>query len=306
MNPYLEPRGFLGTGASLLADVTLLVYVLLLVPGMLVGFGFARSKKFRPHHKSTMITITALNWILIIFLMLAAYRFDVAPNINEQPGNTRYLIPAIHGVIGLVAQLMATYAVYRMVREDTLVKRGKARGETKEQLSRYWFTNAKPWMRVTLLLWLATALLGILNYLIRYEVIPNYRVSVDVIAPAATSEVLAPVATGEVLPPAATEEVQATESPESLTISTPVVTPEVEATETAVPRTVEAPIVTEQIAPPVVTEEIVPPVVTPEVVPSDTPTRTPTPRPTATRPGPTATPTRTPTRTPTATATNIG
>ena len=88
MNPYLEPQGFLGTGASLLADVTLLAYLLLIIPAMIVGFVFARRGMHRPHHKWTMTAITIVNWILIIFLMLAAYRFDVAGNIGSQPSNT--------------------------------------------------------------------------------------------------------------------------------------------------------------------------------------------------------------------------
>src|SRR5687768_14872850 len=76
---YLEPQGFLGTGASLLADLTLLAYILLIVPGMIVGYVFARQGKHRPHHKWAMIIITVVNWLLIFFLMIAAYRFDVSP-----------------------------------------------------------------------------------------------------------------------------------------------------------------------------------------------------------------------------------
>ncbi len=193
MNQYLEPAGFLGTGASLLADITLLAYVLLLVPGMIAGFVFARQGRHRPQHKWTMIIITLVNWGLIIFLMLAAYRFDVAPNIGSQPGNARYLLPTIHGLLGIPAQLLATYVIYRMLREDTQVAQAKGRGET--DLSRYWFKSAKPVMRVTLLLWLATALLGVFSYLIRYEVIPAFGAAA--VAPAATEE---PLATPEVTP----------------------------------------------------------------------------------------------------------
>ena len=47
MDPRLQP-GLLGTGASLLADLTLLAYLLLIVPGMLAGFVFARRKHFEP------------------------------------------------------------------------------------------------------------------------------------------------------------------------------------------------------------------------------------------------------------------
>ena len=202
MNPYLEPGGFLGTGASLLADLALVAYVLLILPGMVIGFVFARRGMHRPAHKWTMITITVFNWFLIIFLMLAAYRFDITSNILGQPGNPRYLLPTIHGLLGLPAQLLATYVVYRMLREDILVARGKRRGESVDQLRRYWFLNAKRLMRITLILWVATSLLGILNYAVRYNRLPDF--ATRPLAPLVTEE---PAVTAEpAVTPAVTEE----------------------------------------------------------------------------------------------------
>lgn len=212
---YLQPQGFLGTGASLLADLSLLAYILLIVPGMIVGYVFARQGKHRPHHQYAMIFITAVNWLLIFFLMIVAYRFDVVANITQQPGNARYLLPTIHGILGLVAQLLATYIIYRMFREDSQVARAKARGESKEQLRKYWFLNAKPFMRVTLLLWLATSLLGIFNYLIRYEVLPTF--GAGPVIPVVTEE---PV-------PAATQEVDPVITPEPAETIEPASTPAV-------------------------------------------------------------------------------
>lgn len=223
MNPYLQPQGFLGTGASLLADLSLLAYVLLIVPGMVAGFVFARRGKHRPHHKTTMITITVVNWVLIFFLMIAAYRFDVVANIASQPANARYLLPTIHGILGLPAQLLATYVVYRMLREDTQVAAAKARGESGQQLSKYWFKSAKPVMRLTITLWLITALLGVFNYLVRYNVLPTFD-NVNV-APAVTEE---PAATPEVTAtpePAATTEPATTVEP-SVTAEAPATTAE--------------------------------------------------------------------------------
>lgn len=198
MNPYLQPPGFLGTGASLLADLTLLAYVLLIVPGMVAGVVFARRGQHRPHHKNLMIAITLINWLLIIFLMVAAYRFDVAANIATQPANARYLMPTLHALLGVPAQVLATYIVYRMLREDQQVAAAKARGEQGRQLSQYWFKSAKPVMRLTLALWLITALLGVVNYAVRYNVLPAFSNSPT---PAATEE---PAATPEVSTPAET------------------------------------------------------------------------------------------------------
>jgi uncharacterized membrane protein YozB (DUF420 family) len=222
-NLYLQPQGFLGTGASLLADLTLLAYILLIVPGMLAGFVFARRGLHRPHHKYAMIIITVVNWLLIIFLMVVAYRFDIASNIGVQPGNLRYLMPTIHGILGLPAQLLATYVVIRMVMEDTNVARARQRGET--DLSRYWFKGAKPFMRVTLALWLLTALLGIASYAIRYELI---SAGGNLPEPMATEEVEAPVTTPEIL---STEMAEPVMTPEVTPESEPVETPEAEESE---------------------------------------------------------------------------
>lgn len=251
MNPYLQPSGFLGTGASLLADLTLLAYVLLIVPGMIAGFVFARRGKHRPHHKATMITITVVNWLLIIFLMLAAYRFDVIGNIAAKPTNARYLMPTIHAVLGVPAQLLATYVVFRMLREDSQVAAAKARGEKGQMLSKYWFKNAKSFMRITIVLWLLTALLGVFNYLIRYDILPTFGAS-----PATPAVTVEPAATAE---PATTDKPAITVEP--ATTTEPATTPEVKATDKPAATATRKPTAT---AAPATTPE---PGVTPEVTP---------------------------------------
>lgn len=193
MIALLEPEGFLGTGASLLADLTLLAYILLIVPAMLAGYYFARAGYHRPRHKWVMIVITVVNWLLILLLMLTVYRLDVATNIGDQPANPRYLLPAIHALLGLPAQLLATFIVVRMMWEDRQLARARQRGET--DLQQYWFKAAKWMMRLTLLLWLATTAMGVFSYVTRYNVVS---------LPGA--DVPAPLATDEVDPPAATEE----------------------------------------------------------------------------------------------------
>ncbi len=193
MDPRLQP-GFLGTGASLMADLSLLAYILLIVPAMLLGFRFARRNLHRPHHKYAMIAVTLVNWGLIGFLMLPTYGGDIAQNILTQPGNSRYLLPTIHGVLGLAGQGLATFVVVRMLVEDWQVGQARKRGE--RNLRKYWFRQAKVTMWLTLGLWLATSVLGVGTYLVRYEVIPV----------GATGGAAPPLATEEA-PPAATEDV---------------------------------------------------------------------------------------------------
>jgi uncharacterized membrane protein YozB (DUF420 family) len=185
MNLFLDPPGFLGTGASFLADLTLLAYILLIVPAMLIGLILARMGRHRPHHKWLMIGITVVNWLLILFLMLAAFTTDIAPNLGQNVTQPRYFLPGIHTLFGLPAQLLATYVVFRMLREDAQVRQARQRGET--DLQKYWFKSAKWAMRGVLSLWLLTASLGIVSYVVRYNVLNVGGTNVP--APAATEQV---------------------------------------------------------------------------------------------------------------------
>lgn len=198
MNLRAEP-GFLGTDAGLLADLNLLAYLLLLLPLMAIGFYFARRKWFEPHHKYVMTGITVVNWLLIGFVMLSSFTDGVAPNVPDNLSDDFYLFPTIHLVTGGIAQIIATYLVLRMWLEKRLPQWMKVR-------------NIKRYMRLTLSLWVVTALLGILIYITWYGGTTSVQAG-DGLAPIATEEAdggLEPAATEEVeddaTEPAATEE----------------------------------------------------------------------------------------------------
>ena len=159
--------GFLGTGASFFSDLSLLAYILLIVPGIIVSTILARRGLHRPHHQWSMVGITALNWVLILFLMAGSY-LDVVR--FTQPGMPDFLVPTIHAGFGLPAQLLATFIVIRMWKEDRDVARANERGELDTR--KYWFKRAKPLMRLTLILWLVTSTFGIITYVVRYDVLP--------------------------------------------------------------------------------------------------------------------------------------
>jgi uncharacterized membrane protein YozB (DUF420 family) len=196
MDLRLQP-GFLGTNASMLADLTLLAYVLLLAPAMLVGFYFARRKWFEPYHKMTMTTITLVNWVLIFALMIGSYSAGVLPRLGENVSNPRYLLPTLHLITGALAQFTATYLVIRMWFENQLPD---------------WFKveNIKRPMRFTLAAWLVTVLLGVGIYVTWYVGQPV--VAQD--APIATHEA---IATDEAEPLEGTEEAEQGTEPEATT-----------------------------------------------------------------------------------------
>ena len=137
-------------------DLVLLAYVILIVPAMMVGFVFARRKMFEPYHKFTMTAITIVNWILIIFIMLVTYTSEVIPFSPEDLKLPGVLIPTIHLIPGLIAQLLATYLVIRMWFENQLPEGLKVR-------------NIKRYMRITLTLWLLTAVLGAVTWAVFHK-----------------------------------------------------------------------------------------------------------------------------------------
>lgn len=205
--------GFLGTNADLVADITLLAYILLIIPGMLAGWFFARRKMYEPAHKYTMTLIMMINWVLIIFIMGVSYSRGVAPSMPAgipQPVN---LFPTIHLITGAIAQLMATYLVLRMWFEDVLPAALKVK-------------RIKRYMRFTLAMWLTTALLGIVIYLFWY-VLPSSGGSDG----------------GD---PAATPDLDALVTPDLDAIVTPdidlsaIVTPELDQTQQALIQSMEA------------------------------------------------------------------
>lgn len=131
------------------ALLTLSIYIVLLVPLMLLGFFFARRKMFNPQHKLTMTSVVILNWILIGFIMAGSYA-GVAEGMPDNISEPFALIATIHGLIGLTAQVMATYLVLLMWTENTPL----------EGLVFFRIKNIKTPMRLTLGLWLITVLFG--------------------------------------------------------------------------------------------------------------------------------------------------
>ncbi|HRF97330.1 MAG TPA: hypothetical protein PLZ51_19110, partial [Aggregatilineales bacterium] len=135
------------------STIVLLIYIFFLVPSMLMGFGFARRKLFRPHHKLVMTGITLTNWALIITVMIGSYGNNVAPYLSTGIEQPSLLLPTLHLITGATAQFLATYLVIMMWFEKSLPK---------------WFVihKIKTPMRLTLGLWLLTAVLGLGIYFV--------------------------------------------------------------------------------------------------------------------------------------------
>jgi uncharacterized membrane protein YozB (DUF420 family) len=229
-------QGFLGTGASLLADITLIAYILLILPAMVAGYIFARRRMFEPQHKITMTGIVLLNWVLILWLMVFSYRDGVAPGVPAALGDVRVWLPTLHLGIGALAQLMGTYLVLRMWFEKVLPPALMVK-------------NIKIYMRFTLAGWLLAALMGIGIYATWYVVPSIASGGGEIPPPAATDDTIPnPEGTEEAIAePEATEEAvvepEATEEAIAEPEATEEVIAEPEATEEVIaePETTEEP-----------------------------------------------------------------
>ncbi len=138
------------------STIVLAIYIIVLAPAMLLGFGFARRKMFVPAHKFVMTGITLANWVLIGGLMIGSYAQGVAPFIPQELNEISKLLPTIHLITGGIAQLLATYLVILMWTERTAL----------EKLVPFRIKKIKTPMRLTLALWLTTIVLGVGIYFV--------------------------------------------------------------------------------------------------------------------------------------------
>ena len=96
-----------------------------------------------------------MNWLVIIFYMVRKYA-EIWPDVPANLSQPSFLIPTIHALLGLSAQILGTILVLRMWIDKRLPKVLRLK-------------PIKPWMRLTLALWLLTILFGVLVYLTWYH-----------------------------------------------------------------------------------------------------------------------------------------
>jgi plastocyanin/uncharacterized membrane protein YozB (DUF420 family) len=158
--------GFLGTRAGLFADLNLLAEIVLLV-GLLVGYGFARRGNI-PAHQYNQTAWVLFNIVLTVFIMAVVFSRQVTPGIPEKLGEAYTLTSTLHAVLGTVTILCGIYILLRM---NKLLPKA---------LRVSWWKNL---MRVTLGLYWLTGLFGLGTYYVWYiRALPT----VDVPTPEAT------------------------------------------------------------------------------------------------------------------------
>ena len=141
-------KGFLGTPASGVADLTLLVEVAM-GAALLLGMSLARRRRFRAHAWCQSAAVL-LNLVVIALTMAPSFRRQVAPRIPARLGASYYGLAAAHAALGTLAEFFGLY-ILLVAGTSILPKRLR-------------FNRYKPWMRAAVALWWLVLLLGVGTY----------------------------------------------------------------------------------------------------------------------------------------------
>lgn len=140
--------GFLGTDASLLADINLIAHILMYIV-LCLGVTAQLRRKYHWHDRF-QIPVVVLNFFFIAFIMIPSF-LTIAPQLPGKLGDPFYLIPTIHAALGLLTQGIATYCLLAGLK---ILPR-------KIGVLRFW-------MWTTFVLWTIVTILGIGIYIVWY------------------------------------------------------------------------------------------------------------------------------------------
>jgi uncharacterized membrane protein YozB (DUF420 family) len=145
---FLPMKGFLGTGATFEADLNLIVQVIMGV-ALLAGAFLAKNKRYKAHG-ICQTAVLLLNLVMIGLVMWPSFQQQVQPALSKLPHRLYYQIAAMHGALGIAAELLGLYIV--VVAGTNILP---------EWLR---FKHWKRWMRAELVLWAIVLLTGLGTY----------------------------------------------------------------------------------------------------------------------------------------------
>jgi plastocyanin len=153
LGPLGKGHGLFGTRASLLADFNLIAEIVLLL-GLLLGFGFALSKHVSAHQYNQTLWVF-FNIILVLFIMLGSYFTQVVSGLPTQLVKLHGLVATLHAILGTITVVCAVYILLRM------------NGLLPKALRIKWWKNL---MRFTLGMYLLVGLFGLATYVVWYVI----------------------------------------------------------------------------------------------------------------------------------------
>jgi plastocyanin/uncharacterized membrane protein YozB (DUF420 family) len=140
-------RGFLGTNANLLQDISLVLGILVALT-LTVGMIMAVRKRYAIH-RWIQTTAVTLNVLQVLTIMVGSFLKSAAPGIPQKLSQTYYNSALTHASIGLITLLFGTFV---MLRGNELVPKALK------------FNNYKLFMRTAYGLYMAVTLLGVWVY----------------------------------------------------------------------------------------------------------------------------------------------
>jgi uncharacterized membrane protein YozB (DUF420 family) len=145
--------GLIGSEAPVAADVVL-VSEIAMGSALIAGAVLARRKRYRLH-AWCQSAVVLLNLLPVALFMMPSYWHAVVPGLVKHIGRSYYWLATVHGVLGIIAELLALYIVL-----------GAATNILPASLRpvRY-----KLWMRSALALWWLVLLLGVTTYVRWYR-----------------------------------------------------------------------------------------------------------------------------------------
>jgi plastocyanin len=173
---FATGTGLFGTRASLFADINLVAEVLLLL-GLTVGYGLARSGNITAHQYNQTLWVL-FNIVLVMFIMLVSFSRQVVRGIPDELLRPYYAASFIHSALGGLTILCAIYLLLRM---NKLLPKA---------LRISWWKNL---MRVTLGLYWLVGLFGLGTYYVWY-VQPREVSGAPEVGEAPPNTVIVPVA----------------------------------------------------------------------------------------------------------------
>ena len=148
MVSFFSTEGFLGTGATFGADLNLVVQLIMGL-ALIAGTFLAKHKRYRAHG-ICQTTVLLLNFLMIGLVMGPSFQQQVRPALSKVLHKWYYEVAVIHGVLGIVAELLGLYIV--IVAGTNVLPRWLR------------FKNWKRWMRTELMLWSIVVLTGVGTY----------------------------------------------------------------------------------------------------------------------------------------------
>src|SRR5215211_5073657 len=147
----MNGRGFLGTNASVLADISLILGILVALT-LTTGMILAVMKRYNVH-RWVQTTAVAINVAQVLTIMIASFFKSAAPGIPQRLGETYYYAALIHALLGLTTLIFGTFVA---LRGNELVPQALK------------FNNYKLFMRTAYSLYMLVTVLGLWVYITWY------------------------------------------------------------------------------------------------------------------------------------------